>query len=84
MKNGKSFPGIRVEFDESKCVGCKKCIEPCIANAITFEDGKIVFDSERCKGCGHCAYICDAFTVVCDNDDIDEVIRQTDLLPNIT
>ncbi len=49
--------------DETKCIGCNKCIFQCPvgANKAIFEDGKnkIHVDNEHCIGCGECISICD-------------------------
>lgn len=53
-----------IRLDESKCVGCNKCIACCPAeqaNVAYLKDGhnKVKIDSNRCILCGHCLEICD-------------------------
>jgi len=46
--------------DNSKCVGCNKCLRKCIvpfANRVT-EDRKIVVDYKHCILCGECLKVC--------------------------
>lgn len=51
---------LHIEF---WCEKCKKCIERCPSNALSFKDGKIVVDHENCALCGYCASVCDAFAI---------------------
>jgi UDP-glucose 4-epimerase len=48
--------GISVTVGED-CVGCGTCIEYCIFEAITVEDG-VAVHSDRCRACGRCAANC--------------------------
>jgi len=43
-----------------KCSGCKKCVESCYFNAISWDGKKQVpvFDSMTCEGCGVCEIVC--------------------------
>jgi len=47
-------------LDEKKCNGCKKCIDKCYFNAISWDEKKKqpVFDGFSCEGCGVCPMIC--------------------------
>jgi len=48
--------GGGVLLEEEKCIGCKKCIDACIAHAISFDEDRkkpIV-----CRHCGLCAKFC--------------------------
>ena len=51
---------IIVQVDAEKCVGCGKCTEECIFEAITIDNiQKIaVIDEMKCKGCGYCIPEC--------------------------
>ena len=46
-----------VEVDESKCDGCRSCIEVCPVEAITVEDVAKVNPYE-CVDCGSCVDAC--------------------------
>lgn len=46
-----------VLIDQEKCVGCGKCIQDCVGNALKLENKKAVVKRD-CILCGHCAAIC--------------------------
>jgi len=47
-------------LNEKKCNGCKKCVDSCYFNAISWnkEKNHPVFDSFSCEGCGVCPMVC--------------------------
>lgn len=47
-------------LNETKCDGCKKCLNTCNFGAITWDKvhNKPVFNSMLCEGCGACELIC--------------------------
>jgi MinD superfamily P-loop ATPase len=45
-------------LDESKCTGCRQCVDVCHFNAISFLDGKPVFFEHLCHSCGGCVLKC--------------------------
>ncbi len=47
-------------LNEKKCNGCKKCVDSCYFNAISWNEKKKqpVFDSFSCEGCGVCPMVC--------------------------
>jgi UDP-glucose 4-epimerase len=65
---------VRLEGVEVKvsadCTGCGACVDACIFEQLTIEDGVAVVGDE-CKGCGRCAMACpdDAITITVDNPD---------------
>ncbi len=52
-----------IQTDETRCVGCNKCVAKCPvhANSAVHTDRgiKIHIDSERCIACGECIHVCD-------------------------
>ncbi|MCX5865920.1 MAG: 4Fe-4S binding protein [Proteobacteria bacterium] len=53
--------GLKIEVTDT-CTGCGTCVEYCLYEAITIEDGRAVH-SEICRGCGRCATYCPANAV---------------------
>ena len=47
-----------LEWDESKCTRCQKCVTNCPDKAMTFKDGKLRIFFHNCKYCRHCMLIC--------------------------
>ena len=45
------------EVDESKCDGCRSCVEVCPSEAITVEDVARV-NPDECVDCGACVDAC--------------------------
>lgn len=41
--------GIKVAWQEEKCIQCGVCVKACREGAITLEDGKISVDSSKCN-----------------------------------
>ena len=47
-------------LDPKKCVSCKKCLDSCYFNAITWNEKENIpeFDGFSCEGCGACVLTC--------------------------
>ncbi len=60
--------GLTVEIT-SDCIGCGKCVDACIFNAITMDGKQAVLNLDECKGCGRCAMVCkkDAVRITIDD-----------------
>lgn len=50
--------GIKVVWQEEKCIQCGVCVKACREGALTLEDGKISVDSSKCNFCGRCTKAC--------------------------
>ncbi len=47
-----------INFDESKCIKCGKCIKRCHFGVFEKVGGSILLDREKCYGCGVCVSTC--------------------------
>lgn len=56
FENIHRLPGLSVTVN-SRCDGCGKCVEACLAGALRLTDGRAIID-EDCKGCGRCLAAC--------------------------
>lgn len=50
------FEGYKA-VDETKCTGCRKCVEVCPYGAFEFV-GEIAIVTDECRACGACDSIC--------------------------
>lgn len=48
----------KYEIDDSKCVGCVRCISVCPEDAISMNGKTAVIDTQQCIGCGRCVPVC--------------------------
>lgn len=71
--------GLRIEVTDT-CTGCGTCMEYCLYEAITIEDGRAVH-SEICRGCGRCSRYCPSNAV---NISLDNPNFQADVLNRIS
>lgn len=46
------------KVDESKCNGCRKCVEFCKFNALAYINNKVFVFEEVCHSCGGCSLLC--------------------------
>jgi ferredoxin len=68
---------VIVDLDQSKCSGCRTCIEACPYDALELKDGKSSVKEDVCKGCGTCI-------AVCRNSSIQEkIVRMIDMISSI-
>ncbi|OHD63265.1 MAG: hypothetical protein A2176_11820 [Spirochaetes bacterium RBG_13_51_14] len=47
-----------LQWIESRCIGCRTCLESCPRGALTFSESGIVINRDTCDGCGMCAGEC--------------------------
>ncbi|MDD3141992.1 MAG: nitroreductase family protein [Lachnospiraceae bacterium] len=47
-----------IVIDKSKCVGCKMCVNDCVAHNIFLKDNRADIIVNDCVMCGHCVAIC--------------------------
>ena len=70
-----------VTIDNSKCVGCGKCVKDCVASALYLEGGKAKF-REGCIECGHCYAVCPTGAVDMpgyNTDECTDVVSMTEI-----
>ena len=48
-----------IKVDHNKCMGCKKCVDVCRFDALSYNDGLII-NELKCEGCGACRWLCKA------------------------
>ena len=48
----------QIHWIESRCIGCKTCLEVCAQAALSFSPEGISIDRSRCDNCGSCAEEC--------------------------
>jgi UDP-glucose 4-epimerase len=67
--------GLSVRVTED-CVGCGTCLEYCVFDAITLEDG-VAVHSDQCRGCGRCETNCpqDAVSISIQNRHVVEDVK---------
>ncbi|WP_455645663.1 4Fe-4S binding protein [Methanosphaera sp.] len=85
QENFFKLPGVSIYYDASKCIGCKKCIDVCFAQAISLKNEKIELNENTCIGCGQCSNNCpvDALQLNYENINVDSVFNKIDSLVNI-
>ena len=62
----------KAQVDNEKCVMCGSCMEKCMFDAISEQNGKININQFMCEGCGVCEYVCPA-----DAIELHEVVSGT-------
>ncbi len=50
------FP--QIAFNDSRCIGCKGCVDACPQGAIKFTEDGSRTDGGKCQNCGKCAEVC--------------------------
>jgi MinD superfamily P-loop ATPase len=52
------YSGLKTKLRRELCNNCKKCLEACRFDAISFKEGQIFIDDLSCVGCGACVLVC--------------------------
>ena len=69
-KTGSWRMGVKPNFQQKNCIGCKLCLLVCPEGCIS-EKGNKNFECDFlfCKGCGMCADICPKKDVIMEKED---------------
>lgn len=56
------------------CVSCGDCVDTCLFDILTLDDGMVIVQKEACVGCQMCAEVCptDAIVVSADMTTMEE------------
>lgn len=67
-----------IDFKETRCMHCYKCVRYCDVKAIMIKDGRAEVIEEKCVLCGHCLHVCpqSAKTMASDLDTVKYYLRQ--------
>ena len=57
-KNLLAPPHLIAAVDESRCVGCGRCVTVCNTYAHTVDNARHGYDHRNCIGCGNCVMVC--------------------------
>ncbi len=72
------MPGVEVRVTE-ECLGCGVCVEQCIYNGISLENGRAVITGQ-CRACGRCVAVCPQEAIHLSIEDRDFVQQTIDFL----
>ncbi|MHA2393608.1 MAG: indolepyruvate ferredoxin oxidoreductase subunit alpha [Promethearchaeota archaeon] len=78
--------GVSVNVDESKCIGCGKCVEVCVFKGRELVGDKAKINQARCLGCGRCAEVCPTGATTITIDDmsrVDELINKIESVVDV-
>jgi len=65
------------QVDESKCTGCRKCVDFCKFNALAYIGNSLVIFEDICHSCGGCVTVCPEKALSEKNKEIGEVKKGT-------
>ncbi len=67
-----------IDFKETKCTHCYKCVRYCDVKAIMIRDGRAEIIEDKCVLCGHCLHVCpqSAKTMASDLDAVRYYLRR--------
>ena len=62
-----------LKINESKCIGCMRCMKACPTEAIRITGGKAYIQEHRCIDCGKCHEACPVKAIYINQDDFEMV-----------
>lgn len=60
----KFYSGEIAYIDQSKCIGCGKCVKVCRFDAISFTNSQYFINPLSCEGCGYCSQVCPTSAII--------------------
>ena len=64
-----------LQVEESRCIGCSRCMKICPTEAIRIRGGKASIQEHRCIDCGKCYEVCPAQAITVAADDFEAIHR---------
>ena len=58
-----------LQIEETRCIGCSRCMKICPTEAIRIGGGKAAIQEHRCIDCGRCYEVCPAQAISIKDDD---------------
>lgn len=67
-----------IQWIETKCIGCKTCINTCPNDALSMSDNGIIINRERCQRCLSCAKECPTLAMEVKGDywEVEELVNE--------
>ena len=67
-----------IDFKETRCTHCYKCVRYCDVKAIMIKDGRAEVIEDKCVLCGHCLHVCpqSAKTMASDLDTVKYYLKR--------
>ncbi|MCR4660237.1 MAG: 4Fe-4S binding protein [Bacteroidales bacterium] len=62
-----------LQIDESRCIGCSRCMKNCPTEAIRIFGGRASIEENRCIDCGRCYEVCPSAAVTIRDDDFEAI-----------
>lgn len=64
-----------LEIDDTRCIGCSRCMKTCPTEAIRIHGGHAAIQEHRCVDCGRCYEVCPAQAIGLGADDFEAIHR---------
>lgn len=65
-----------IVFDETQCLGCRRCTFACSEKAIVVQNGRACVDKSKCTSCGNCLAACPTAAFTLDETEELRAIRR--------